>query len=114
MLIGDTVIALAVQTPNVAAEPARTFEIDPAALFAALKVERAGGPRVLGYWHSHPSGDTRPSATDAAMAAADGRIWIIVAANQVSAWTATAGGAVEGCFDAVELVMMSDQRLLAT
>ncbi|MGL1446678.1 Mov34/MPN/PAD-1 family protein, partial [Vibrio parahaemolyticus] len=28
---------------NVAADPARGFEIDPAALFAALRAERAGG-----------------------------------------------------------------------
>lgn len=66
---------------NVAAEPRRTFEIDPAALFAALREERAGGAQILGYWHSHPSGDPTPSATDAAMAAGDGKLWLIWAGS---------------------------------
>src|SRR5688500_12883306 len=66
-------------TENVAEDPERRFEIDPAALFAALRAERAGGPRIVGYWHSHPSGDATPSVTDAAMAAPDGKLWLIVA-----------------------------------
>ena len=53
---------------NVHEAPDRHFEIDPAALFAALRAERAGGPRIAGYWHSHPSGDATPSRTDAEMA----------------------------------------------
>jgi desampylase len=85
---------------NVAAAPERHFEIDPAALFAALKAERAGGPMLAGYWHSHPSGDARPSATDSAMAAADGKIWLIAAGDAVTGWRASAGG-----FAAVELIV---------
>ncbi|WP_307118665.1 Mov34/MPN/PAD-1 family protein [Sphingomonas kyeonggiensis] len=71
---------------NVSETPERTFEIDPRALFAALKAERAGGPEMIGYWHSHPSGDPRPSATDAAMAQADGKLWLIVAAGGMALW----------------------------
>lgn len=77
---------------NVAETPETRFEIDPAALFAALRAERAGGPGILGYWHSHPSGDARPSAIDAAMAAPDGRIWLIVTATEAGAWRAGADG----------------------
>jgi proteasome lid subunit RPN8/RPN11 len=73
---------------NVAQDPVRQFEVDPAALFAALRAERAGGKRLIGYWHSHPSGDPTPSATDAAMAAADGKLWLIVAGTSVAAWRA--------------------------
>jgi desampylase len=76
---------------NVAGDPALRFEIAPAALFAALRAERSGGPRLAGYWHSHPSGDARPSATDAAMAAPDGKVWLIVAGEQVTAWRASGG-----------------------
>ena len=75
-------------TENVAEDPERRFEIDPAALFAALRAERAGGPNILGYWHSHPSGDATPSATDIAMAAGDGKIWLIVAGGTMTAWRA--------------------------
>lgn len=75
-------------TRNVAENPERHFEIDPAALFAALRAERAGGPTLAGYWHSHPSGDATPSATDTEMAAVDGRIWLIAAGNEITAWRA--------------------------
>lgn len=77
---------------NVAEKPLTHFEIDPAALFAALRAERAGGPRLIGYWHSHPSGDAAPSVTDAAMAAPDGKLWVIVAADNVQCWRAGATG----------------------
>ena len=68
-------------TDNVAENPERHFEIDPGALFAALKAERAGGAKIAGYWHSHPSGDALPSAADAAAADPDGRLWLIVTAE---------------------------------
>lgn len=77
---------------NVAAEPTRRFEIDPATLIAALRDEREDGPRVIGYWHSHPNGIAAPSKTDAAMAAGDGKLWLIVAGNAVTAWRATMSG----------------------
>lgn len=79
-------------TENVAENPERHFEVDPKALFAALRAERAGGAKLVGYWHSHPSGDAAPSATDTAMAAPDGKLWLIVAGGEVTAWTAGAGG----------------------
>lgn len=77
---------------NVAETPETHFEIDPRALFAALKAERAGGPKIAGYWHSHPSGDATPSATDAAMAAADGKLWMIAAGELIAAWSAGESG----------------------
>lgn len=71
---------------NVHPVPHRHFEIDPAALIDAHKAARAGGPQLLGYYHSHPNGLARPSATDAAMASGDGRIWAIAAGGDVSLW----------------------------
>lgn len=93
-------ISEATVTRNVADHPERRFEIDPAALFAALRAERAGGARIAGYWHSHPSGDAQPSQADAAMAVADGKLWLIVAgAEAATLWRAGAHG-----FEAMELV----------
>ncbi len=103
LLFGSAGVERASIAANVSDDPARRFEIDPAALIAALKVERAGGDRVIGYWHSHPSGDATPSATDAAMAAADGKIWVIVAGETVTAWRAGPTG-LHGRFERVELV----------
>ena len=71
---------------NVHPSPETRFEIDPQALVDAFRAERAGGPQVLGYYHSHPSGPPAPSATDRAMAAHDGRVWAIVAGDAIRMW----------------------------
>lgn len=103
LLFGDgDAIMLASETANVAADPHRHFEIDPAALFAALRAERSGGPALIGYWHSHPSGDVRPSPTDAAMAAADGKLWLITDGTALALWRALPGGTLHGRFEPVE------------
>ncbi len=70
-------------TSNVHPTPATHFEIDPAALITAHKAEREGGPRILGYYHSHPNGRAEPSPTDRASAARDGKVWAIVAGTQI-------------------------------
>lgn len=87
---------------NVAEAPETHFEIAPTALFAALRAERAGGPRIAGYWHSHPSGGATPSRTDAAMAHPDGKLWLIVAGEAVTLWRAERGGAVHDRFAPVD------------
>ena len=80
---GDT-ITHAHPTRNVHPDPARHFEIDPRALIEAYKAERDGGPQVIGYYHSHPTGDPKPSATDRAQAAHDGKVWAIVAGGKIA------------------------------
>ncbi len=90
---------------NVAADPAVRFEIDPAALIAAHRSARHGGPAVIGHYHSHPSGIARPSPRDAADAVPDGSIWLIVAGAEVTAWRAVAGGALLGRFDKLPLAV---------
>ncbi|MDV3457024.1 M67 family metallopeptidase [Sphingomonas sp. HF-S4] len=99
---GDTITGFQA-TENVAEDPGRHFEIDPAALFAALRAERAGGPKIIGYWHSHPSGAATPSVTDAAMAAPDGKLWLIVAGEVMTLWRASEAGTLHGRFDPVNL-----------
>jgi desampylase len=84
-------IDAAVATANVAPDPTRWFEIDPAALIAAHKAERAGWRRLIGCYHSHPSGDARPSVRDREAAEA-GRLWLIIGNGQVCLWRATCEG----------------------
>ncbi|MDH7638524.1 M67 family metallopeptidase [Sphingomonas oryzagri] len=93
------------ETANVAPDPSTTFEIDPAALFSAVRAERTGGPCILGHYHSHPNGSATPSARDAAMAFQPGRLWLIVAAGEARMWREQSGGAMHGAFDPVELVV---------
>ena len=90
---------------NVAEEPERRFEIEPGALFAALRAERAGGPKILGYWHSHPSGDASPSVTDAAMAQPDGKLWLIVARDGATLWRAENQARLHGRFKPMEFTL---------
>ena len=77
---------------NLSTEPEVRFEIDPAALFAAHKAARAGGPQVIGYYHSHPAGQPVPSATDCEHSTGDLRIWAIVAGGEVAFWRDTGEG----------------------
>ncbi|RVT94331.1 Mov34/MPN/PAD-1 family protein [Sphingomonas crocodyli] len=89
---------------NIADEPARRFEIDPAALFTAHKAARRGeAPAPIGHYHSHPSGSAEPSACDA-QAAEPGSLWLIVAGQDVCAWIARPGGARHDMFDEVTIL----------
>ena len=86
---GDGLIDGWQEARNVAERRDVEFEIDPATLFAALRAERAGGPRLIGYWHSHPSGRVEPSTRDLDHAEVDEKIWVIVAGDDIGAWQAT-------------------------
>ena len=70
---------------NVAERPSDTFEIDPRALFAALRAERTGGARLIGHYHSHPNGSAEPSPRDLA-AAEPGKLWLILGGGVARAW----------------------------
>jgi desampylase len=63
------------------------FEIDPKDLIVAHKAQRAGGPQIIGHFHSHPNGALRPSSQDEAAAAGGGQIWIIVADERIGVWS---------------------------
>lgn len=87
LLLGHgTQVDAAQAAANVAPDPARHFELDPQALIDAHRRARAGGPQVLGYYHSHPGGQARPSPTDQAQAAGDGAVWAIVGSGDVTFW----------------------------
>ena len=104
LLLGsDQEIETARPCANVADDPATGFEIDPAALIAAERAMRQGGPQLIGHYHSHPNGRSEPSPRDAASAAADGRLWLIIAGRAVTVWQAVRGGAVHGAFEPVAL-----------
>ncbi len=93
LLLGQGgVIVEARPAANIAADPLRHFEIDPAALFAAHRAERAGELQLLGFYHSHPNGHPVPSSADCEHAGGDGRVWAIVAQGQVSFWRDGKGG----------------------
>jgi desampylase len=78
---------------NVSAMPAHSFELDPRALVAAHREARAGGPEIVGHYHSHPVGPAAPSARDAAHAMGDGAVWLIAGRDGLTAWRSEQVGA---------------------
>ncbi|MPT48871.1 MAG: M67 family peptidase [Sphingobium sp.] len=78
---------------NVAATPETHFELDPAAHIQAQRQARERDMRIIGHYHSHPSGLARPSPTDAARACGDGAIWLICTpAGEYHFWRAVGEG----------------------
>ncbi|WP_430414378.1 Mov34/MPN/PAD-1 family protein [Parasphingorhabdus sp.] len=92
-----------IPTSNISPSPERHFEIDPAQLIQAERTMREGGAAILGYYHSHPLGNVRPSSTDAESAAADGRLWLIVNGTDAALWRAVPNGEIFGRFDKVAM-----------
>src|SRR3546814_15168959 len=62
----DGEIGQAVPAANVASDPRRTFESDPAVLLAAHRRARSEGALGLGHYHSPPGGWPTSSLRDAA------------------------------------------------
>lgn len=99
LLLGDReTIMVSLPAANVATDRSRHFELDPAVLLSAHKAARAGGPLVLGHYHSHPSGRAMPSEADAEQAYS-GPLWLIVADGQAALFQASEGGAIHGFFE---------------
>lgn len=107
LMLGDRATMLVdaiLPATNVAPDPLHRFEIDPAALLGAYKAARAGGPQIIGHYHSHPQGEAMPSTIDAAMAQGDGEIWLIVGKDgAMRAWQGSQSGALHGRFSEVEI-----------
>ncbi|WP_236710469.1 M67 family metallopeptidase [Novosphingobium barchaimii] len=91
---GTERIEIAEAAANVAVNRRIHFEIDPLALLSAHKAARSGGLRLLGYYHSHPTGDSIPSATDCEHSTGDSRIWAIIARSEVAFWRDSGNGFV--------------------
>lgn len=97
---------------NVSPTPETHFEIDPAALLTAYRSARS--PRsleLLGYFHTHLSGSCEPSATDAALAAPDGKLWLIATSLSAALWRAVPDGRFFGRFDPVRFNLKVGKRL---
>lgn len=108
LLLGTgATVATALPAANVAGDPASHFEIDPVALIAAHRAARQGGPQVLGYFHSHPNGLARPSATDSANAAHDGKVWAIASPLNDGSWAITCWHDGPQGFEALSYVVIA-------
>lgn len=64
---------------NVADAPRAQYAIDPAEQLDLMTAIEDEGAAVVGFYHSHPAGPPRPSATDAARATWPDRSYVVVA-----------------------------------
>ncbi|MFI5021489.1 MAG: M67 family metallopeptidase [Alphaproteobacteria bacterium] len=101
------VVSAAVASANLAAEPQRHFEVDPA-LYLRLRRAAAAEPlgaHLIGLYHSHPEGEAVPSASDAAEAWQEGWIWLIIplASGRAGVLSAFRLARMGGPFEAVAL-----------
>ena len=111
LLVGNgTEILEAIATANVATEPRRRYEIEPAAHMAQIRRcrERAanGEPAiaVVGAYHSHPPGRPEPSPTDVEQAFADFLFLIVGPIEGTDACAVRAYELVDGNLLETELV----------
>lgn len=65
---GDRVVEEVRPAPNRWEGRDDRYLVDPATLRRAVGEEGRGGPRVLGFYHSHPDAGPRPSDTDRELA----------------------------------------------
>lgn len=89
---------------NLAAEPGRAFEVDPALRLRLERTLRGQGQGVVGHYHSHPGGPARPSETDLRRAYEPGLAWLIVAVREGQAVANGAFAPVPGGFQRLDLV----------
>ncbi len=75
---GACLVDRAERVPNTAATPEWRYELDPAEQLTAMRAIEDAGGEVVGFYHSHPEGPRRPSATDEAQATWPGASYVIV------------------------------------
>ncbi len=57
-------IVTSIRSANLAGDPRRRFLLDPAVHIRAMREARSNGLAVVGFYHSHPDSQPRPSALD--------------------------------------------------
>jgi proteasome lid subunit RPN8/RPN11 len=90
---------------NVHSKPAQAFALDPAEHVVSARQAREAGKQILGHYHSHPSGDAAPSASDAAEAQEQGVYWLIVTAREARLWISRRNGSFHQAFEPVGLLL---------
>jgi proteasome lid subunit RPN8/RPN11 len=61
-------ITCSFEAVNAASDPTKSYEIAPAEIFKIIRELRTSGLELLGIYHSHPTGENRPSARDIELA----------------------------------------------
>ena len=98
---------------NLADEPGRRFEVDPALSLKLHKSLRHSDQRLVGVFHSHPEGPAKPSAHDLSRAWQPELAWLLTAVSGPRAAGATGAflfsAEPEPHFEALELAVVDDE-----
>jgi Predicted metal-dependent protease of the PAD1/JAB1 superfamily len=88
-VVGEAIHITAIHpSPNLSPEPERAFLIDPGLHLALQRSLRETGRRVVGCYHSHPTGNPGPSARDRANGCDGDLIWVIIVTGVMAAYKA--------------------------
>ncbi len=87
---GEIRVIEAHESENMADDPRRNFEVDPALRLDLHKRLRDGPDTVVGLFHSHPELSAQPSKTDLARAWEPELIWLITSVIDGQALLTTA------------------------
>ncbi len=88
---GRFVLTACVPSQNIASDPIRRFEVDPAVRLRVQREARGGGEPMIGLYHSHPAGSAAPSAVDRRCLHEPGLVWLITGPDpswEIRAWLA--------------------------
>ena len=79
---------------NVAADPRTRYRIDPEEQLEIFERLEDRGEEIAGFYHSHPRGPPRPSATDVDAATWSDRSYLIISLEPftVGSWRWRSGG----------------------
>jgi proteasome lid subunit RPN8/RPN11 len=84
-----TFVNRALPARNAAKDPTVRYELDPQDHLHAVNLESTTGVQIAGYYHSHPSGEGRPSQHDLDQAV-PGALYLIIGLGgdspEVAAW----------------------------
>ncbi len=72
------VITLAIPAKNVASDATKNYEIEPSEIVRMMREFRTRGLEFLGIYHSHPTGENRPSARDIELAYYSEAVYVIL------------------------------------
>lgn len=79
-----------IPVPNAAADPLHHYRLNDADFVRAIYDLEAAGLELIGFYHSHPTGDALPSATDVRLATYPDSAYLIIGLRdrqpQLAAW----------------------------
>ena len=93
---GVTFVRRVVAATNIAeGDRCRRYQIDWRSLFETVRITRKGSDRIVGFYHSHPDGSSRPSWRDLESAWID-HTYLIVSTGGTSTSLVTAWRVIPG------------------